>query len=91
MLYINADPEITKVKLFIIIKPNGIFLFSNKYLFIINNDVEHRKTEPNIQDKIIDLYILLFTYIINQFLINEINKSKNIIIFFDLFHRNCVL
>jgi hypothetical protein len=66
------------------------YFLTNIYLFI-NNDVEHRKTEPNIQDKIIDLYILLFTYIINQFLINEINKSKNIIIFFDLFHRNCVL
>ena len=39
--YKNAEPEIIRVKPFIIIKLFGIFLFSKKDLFIDCNDVEN--------------------------------------------------
>ena len=39
--YTNTEPEIIRVKPFIIIKLFGIFLFSKKDLFIDCNDVEN--------------------------------------------------
>jgi len=39
--YKNTEPEIIRVKPFIIIKLFGIFLFSKKDLFITRNDVEN--------------------------------------------------
>ena len=57
--YKNTEPEIIKVKPFIIIKLFGIFLFSKNDILIKNNDVENRETEPNKQENtIIESYII---------------------------------
>jgi len=60
-LYINKEPEIIRVKPFIIITGCAIVLFSSESVsFISFNDFENIKTEPNKQeDIIIHLRIIL--------------------------------